>query len=152
MDVGEGREGGWTWEERGRANVGEVKEGGWRRKKASVISDDGCHPCFSLPLCVCVQETEQLLEEDKKLLEYVDDVDHDMEGGHCLVLRKMFGTALLLQASLRLHVRSSLKLSVRPTEYVKSLEDIVEQKLQLFAKFKGLKIDYFYWYFCCEWQ
>ena len=33
---------------------------------------------------------------------------------------------------------SSLKLSVRPTEYVKSLEDIVEQKLQLFAKFKGL--------------
>ena len=46
------------------------------------------HPC-SLAMAVThpslfhhVQETEQLLEEDKKLLEYVDDVDHDMEGGH----------------------------------------------------------------------
>ena len=65
----------------------------------------------------------ELLDEERKLLEYVNDVDHDIEG---------VGLSPSLSGR-----ADGLNLPFPPTEYVKSLEAIVSQKVERLSNFKG---------------
>lgn len=70
----------------------------------------------------------ELLDEERKLLEYVNDVDHDIEG-----INLSLSLSLSLEGLQIVHI-TSLFLS---TEYVKSLEAIVSQKVERLSNFKG---------------
>ena len=89
----------------------------------------------------------ELLDEERKLLEYVNDVDHDIEG---VSLSPSLSLSLSLSLSGRAdglnlpfppteYVKSldGLNLPFPPTEYVKSLEAIVSQKVERLSNFKG---------------
>ena len=73
----------------------------------------------------------ELLDEERKLLEYVNDVDHDIEG---VGLSPSLSLSLSLSLSGRV---GCLILPFPPTEYVKSLEAIVSQKVERLSNFKG---------------